>query len=42
MAVNRVKSVSLFTYSNIPPNPIKPVSHEELHSFRYMENFSRA
>ncbi len=36
MAVNRLKSMSRLTYSDVTPRPVKPIADEELDSFRHM------
>jgi hypothetical protein len=36
MAVNRLKSMSRLTYSDVTPRPVKPIADEELDSFGHM------
>jgi len=36
MAVNRLRSMSRLTYSNVTPKPVKPIANEELDSFGHV------
>jgi hypothetical protein len=36
MAVNKLKSMSRLTYSNVTPRPVKTIADEELDSFGHM------